>query len=106
MSLAALHTDAHRRLAAVRAYPRQLAAFTAKATAVHVFKTAPATAHAMLAWHTDTQRGDAAPPPDFVASSGAPAFAFIGVAARRPHVVIGAIAAFTALPALLLLRIL
>ncbi len=106
MSLAALHTDAHKRLAAVRTYPRRLAAFVATAFTVRVFKTDPVMAHAMLAWHTDTPRIDAAPPPDFVAASLAPAFALIGVAARRPHLVIGAIAAFTALPALVLLRIL
>lgn len=104
MSLATLHTDAHRLLVAARAYPSRLAARAAIAIAVHVFRTEPALAHAMQSWRAAAKGEVSLPPPAFIESGRAPAFALIGVANRRPRLLIGAVAAFVALPVLILYK--
>jgi len=105
MSLAALHTDAHRRLLAVRSYPARLAMSFANWVAVALFKADPATVAAMNAWHAGGHGQYSAEPPSAFTDHGhAPTFALLGVAARKPMLVIGALAAFAALPVLLLFR--
>lgn len=104
MSLATLHTDARRLLATARGYPTRLATRAAISLAVHVFKTEPVLANAMQSWHARANGDDSAPPQAFIDEGRAPAFALIGVAARKPQLLIGALAAFAVLPVLILYK--
>lgn len=105
MSLETLHTDAHRRLVVARSYPARIAIRAAIAVAVRLLKTDPTTAAAMQAWHSGAGGATAAPPATFTDGGGTPAFALIGVATRKPMLVIGAIAGLAALPILLLSKL-
>lgn len=105
MSLATLHTDAHRRLATVRAYPAKLAGRVATGIAVHLLKLEPSVAAAIHAWHVNPNQVDTSAPDDLVDGRALP-FALIGISVRRPQLLIAAIAALTALPFLILCKLL
>lgn len=107
MSLATLHTDAHRLLEAARAYPSDVAMRAATAIAVQMFKTDSATVAAMKEWHVDAKRSDEAltTPAAFTEAGRTPAFALTGIAARKPLLLIGALVGFAALPALVVLKL-
>lgn len=103
MSLATLHTDAHKRLATVRGYPARLAMRAAIGIAVRLFKADPATVDAMQTWHANAKdSAETLPALNEVGST--PAFALIGVATRKPLLLVGALAAFAAFPVLLLFK--
>lgn len=103
MSLATFHTDANKRLATVRGYPARLAMRAAIGIAVRLFKADPAAVAAMQTWHANA-RDLAATPPALNEAGCTPAFALIGVAARKPLLLVGSLAAFAALPVLLLFK--
>lgn len=107
MSLATLHTDAHRRLEAARAYPSGLAMRAAKAIAVRMFKTDPATVDAMKEWHANANSSGhtIAAPAAFTEAGHTPAFALTGIAARKPLLLIGALVGFAAFPVLVVLKL-
>ncbi|QET04083.1 hypothetical protein FOB72_18215 (plasmid) [Cupriavidus pauculus] len=106
MSLATLHTDAHRRLTTFRGYPARLATRVATGVAVRVFRLNPAAAVDMHAWHTRADQVDVPPPDDLVSDGRALSFALIGIATKRPLFLIGALAALAALPFLILSKLL
>lgn len=102
MSLATLHTDAGKLLAATRGYPARIAMRAAERIVVDVFKTEPEVAKAMQRWHAGGADRDSSEPQGFIDAGHAPAFALIDVATRKPLLLIGALGAFAALPILLL----
>nr|WP_315595542.1 hypothetical protein [uncultured Cupriavidus sp.] len=104
MSLATLHTDARKLLAAASVYPTRMAARAAIGIAVHFFRTEPALAYAMQSWHMGANSTASEPPPALSEGSRAPAFALIGVATHKPQLLIGALAAFAPLPILIICR--
>ncbi|WP_354676954.1 hypothetical protein [Cupriavidus plantarum] len=106
MSLATLHTDARRRLAAVRGYPAKLATRVATGIAVRVFRLNPAAAADMRAWHTHDDQVDTPPPAGLISDGRALSFALIGIATQRPLFLIAALGALAALPFLILSKLL
>lgn len=107
MSLATLHTDAHRRLEAARSYPASLAMRAATAIAVRIFKADSETVAAMKVWHADALKSAAAVPAPaaFTEAGRIPAFALTGIATRKPLLLIGALVGFAALPVFLFLKL-
>lgn len=94
MSLETLHTKAARSLARLREAPVRCAA--------RIFGVDLALALEMHAWLNQSAPG---PMPEyFMRGNGAPCFALISIAARKPVVFWGALIAIPALPLLLLLR--
>ncbi|MFC4424103.1 hypothetical protein [Cupriavidus pampae] len=74
--------------------------------AVRVLKLDPSRAADMHAWHTHTDHADASPPDALVGDGRALAFALIGIATHRPQFLIGALAALSVLPLLILSKLL
>ncbi|MNL65466.1 hypothetical protein D3C87_1898000 [compost metagenome] len=94
MSLATIHTKAARSLARLRQVPVRFAA--------RIFSVDLALAIEMNAWLSQSTPG---PMPEyFMRGNGAPCFALLSIAARKPVVFWGALIAIPALPLLLLLR--
>lgn len=104
MSLATLHTDAGNMLAAARGFRAQLAMRAAERIVVRIFKTDAELAKAMQRWHADIGDRDPSESRAFVDAGHARAFALIGLATRKPLLLLGALSAFATLPMLLLLK--
>ncbi|AQV99490.1 hypothetical protein BJN34_37080 (plasmid) [Cupriavidus necator] len=95
MSLETLHTKARQSLASLREMQPRIAA--------RLFRVDETLAFEMHAWIA-AGNAEAQIPSTFLLGNAAPCFALIGIAARKPPLFWGALAAIPALPVLLALH--